>query len=58
MYTQEPLVKILGDVFESIVGAIFVDSEFNYKLIQEVIINLLKPFMEHFTSPNQIQKNP
>lgn len=32
MYTSEPIIKILGDIFESIVGAIFVDSTFNYDL--------------------------
>lgn len=30
MYTQEPIIKILGDLFESLVGAIFVDTHFNY----------------------------
>lgn len=52
MYTQEPIIKILGDIFESLMGAIFVDSVFNYDLTKSVIIKLLKPFMIHFTSPN------
>ncbi|CAD8179435.1 unnamed protein product [Paramecium pentaurelia] len=58
MYTQEPIIKILGDVFESIVGAIFVDSSFNYDLTKQIVLKLLMPFMQHFTSPNQIFKNP
>ncbi|CAK88583.1 unnamed protein product (macronuclear) [Paramecium tetraurelia] len=58
MYTSEPIIKILGDVFESIVGAIFVDSSFNYDLTKQVVFKLLMPFMQHFTSPNQIIKNP
>lgn len=31
MYTQEPIIKILGDIFESLMGAIFVDTLFNYE---------------------------
>lgn len=45
MYTQEPIIKILGDIFEAIIGAIFVDSEFNYILVKKVVLQLMMPFM-------------
>jgi dsRNA-specific ribonuclease len=44
---------MLGDVFESIVGAIFLDSSLNYELIRTILLKLLeKKFMEHFSSAN------
>lgn len=53
MYTNEPMVKVLGDVFESIIGAIFLDSCLNYNLTKKILLNLLEnKFMLHFSSAN------
>ena len=35
-------IKLLADIFESLVGAIFLDSEFNYELTKKVILDLLE----------------
>ena len=46
-------IKILGDIFESLIGAIYIDSNLNYEIIKSVILSLMeKKFMEHFCSPN------
>ena len=31
------MIKLLADVFESIIGAIFVDSEYNYEILVRVV---------------------
>lgn len=48
---NETMVKILGDIFESIIGAIYLDSGLNYELMQKILSRLLEPFMDHFSSP-------
>jgi dsRNA-specific ribonuclease len=34
-------VKILADIFESLVGAIFLDSKLDIKLTKRVILNII-----------------
>ena len=39
--------KVLGDVFESLIGAIFIDSKGDLKLMESFIMNfLIKPYLE------------
>lgn len=43
-------IKILGDVFEALVGAIFIDLELDYNLTKAVIMKMIKDFLEHYTN--------
>ena len=63
MYTLDikfqECIKITGDIFEALVGAIFVDSDFNFDLTKEIVMNLiLDKFIKHFTSMEQLLKQP
>lgn len=59
LYNNEPMVKILGDIFESLVGAIFLDSGFNYAETKRIVLHLLeKDFIRHFSSPAFLIKHP
>ena len=52
-------VKILGDIIESIIGAVFIDSNLNYELTKSVILLLMEEhFMVHFSSTNQLINHP
>ncbi|KAM3138766.1 hypothetical protein pb186bvf_009145 [Paramecium bursaria] len=55
---NESMIKILGDIFESITGAIYLDSGLDFDLMKQILNRLLQPFMEHFSSPQQVLKNP
>ncbi|XP_042383496.1 endoribonuclease Dicer homolog 2a-like [Zingiber officinale] len=46
--------KVLGDVIESIAGAIFVDSGYN----KEVVWDSMKPLLEPMVSPETVEPNP
>jgi len=53
IYEKEGMIKILGDIFESLMGAIYIDSNLNYETIKGVILQLMeRKFMEHFCHPN------
>ncbi|KAJ8328011.1 Dicer-like protein 1 [Batrachochytrium dendrobatidis] len=42
--------KICGDVYEAILGAIFVDSKFSIEKVDEFVLNsLIKPWWDHFS---------
>ncbi len=46
---------MLGDIFESLIGAIYLDSNLNYELVKSIILRLMEEkFMKHFSSINQI----
>lgn len=51
-------LKVLGDVLEAYVGAVFLDSGFDYPYTQSICKRLMYPFIEHFTSPNMLEKYP
>ena len=40
MYS-ETMIKILGDIFESITGAIYLDSGLDFDLMKQILIRLL-----------------
>ena len=50
-------IKILGDVFEALVGAIFVDNRMNYDKTRDIIMNLIKPFLKHFTDLENLRNS-
>lgn len=59
IYTSEmaPL-KVLGDVFEAYIGAVFLDSQFNYVYTRNICRRLMLPFIDHFTSTEMIKHYP
>ncbi|XP_068155954.1 LOW QUALITY PROTEIN: endoribonuclease Dcr-1 [Drosophila tropicalis] len=48
--------KALGDVFESIAGAIFLDSNMSLDVVWHVYSNMMKPEIEQFS--NSVPKSP
>ncbi|EDV93031.1 endoribonuclease Dcr-1 [Drosophila grimshawi] len=48
--------KALGDVFESIAGAIFLDSDLSLDVVWRVYSNMMKPEIEQFS--NSVPKSP
>lgn len=49
-------IKILGDVFESLVGAIFVDLELDYNATKSVVMRLIKDYLVHYTDLETMKK--
>jgi dsRNA-specific ribonuclease len=46
-------IKIMGDLFESLVGAVFLDCGFDYELTRTFVLRLIeKRFLLHWISPN------
>lgn len=50
-------IKILGDVFEALVGAIFVDLELDYAQTKEVVMKIIKDFLIHYTDLETMKKS-
>ncbi|KAI8902968.1 hypothetical protein BC833DRAFT_571419 [Globomyces pollinis-pini] len=50
--------KILGDVFESVVGAIYLDSCCSFETVQQVIYPLWRPFLDLYVTPSTVKMNP
>ena len=48
--------KALGDVFESVAGAIFLDSNMSLDMVWKVYSNMMKPEIEQFS--NSVPKSP
>ena len=42
-------IKLLGDVFEALVGAIYLDREMNYLETKKIIMEMISDFLDHFT---------
>ena len=49
LWKKEEVVKTLGDLVESIIGAVFLDSGFDYNMTKKFILNLLGEFLEKFS---------
>lgn len=49
-------IKILGDVFEALVGAIFIDNKMNYGITKQIMMNIMEKSLNHFTSLEKIQE--
>ncbi|KAJ2611677.1 Dicer-like protein 1 [Coemansia sp. RSA 1365] len=50
--------KILGDILESLVGAVYVDSGMKNKVIKGVYERLLCPFLDRFVDTGKLSLNP
>lgn len=48
--------KCLGDIFESVAGAIFLDSDKSFDTVWKVYYGLMKPYIDKFT--NEVPKSP
>ena len=52
-------IKVLADLFEGLIGAIFIDCEFNIKVTKNVILPLInEKFLKVFTKDEYIKKFP
>lgn len=49
---------MLGDVFESLIGAILIDNEFNYEDTKAIVMNMIEKYIRHFTSTSFIEQSP
>ena len=47
-------IKILGDVFEALVGAIFIDNKMDYNITKRIVMNMIEKSLDHFTSLEKI----
>ncbi|KAI7902630.1 uncharacterized protein BX663DRAFT_509905 [Cokeromyces recurvatus] len=50
--------KVLSDVIESLIGAVYVDSGFDLKKVEELFERWLKPLLDQHISPETIQVHP
>lgn len=50
--------KVLGDLFESVAGAVLVDSNFDVELTWRVIFPFLSSFLQLHCTPEAITKHP
>jgi len=48
--------KCLGDIFESVAGAIFLDSDKSFDAVWKVYYGLMKPYIEKYTA--KVPKSP
>lgn len=49
--------KVLGDLFESIVGAIVVDQGMRMEIARGIVLQLLQPELDRFANPNRFKLN-
>ncbi|KAI8613638.1 hypothetical protein BC830DRAFT_1170089 [Chytriomyces sp. MP71] len=50
--------KVLGDLFESIVGAVFMDSDKNLEIVWVVLKPLIASFLKGCVNPRVVEKSP
>lgn len=50
--------KMLADLFESIIGAIFVDKGMRFDGIQDIILRLMGAELNRFCNPEKLRHNP
>lgn len=53
-----PAPKVLGDLFEAIAGAVFIDCHFDVKVIEEKFLPLLQFFLDTHADPYAIVAHP
>ena len=49
-------IKILGDVFEALVGAIFIDNGMDYAITKKIVMEIIGEFLMHFTDLENLKK--
>ncbi|KAJ1963312.1 Dicer-like protein 1 [Dipsacomyces acuminosporus] len=50
--------KVLGDIFESLLGAVYVDSGMDFDVASEMYRHLLCPFLDRFVDSGKLTLNP
>ncbi|KAJ3109063.1 hypothetical protein HDU97_009181 [Phlyctochytrium planicorne] len=50
--------KVLGDAFESLVAAIFIDCGCDIEKTRRIVLPILQPYMDIFVQPDFINKSP
>eukprot|EP00177_Eucheuma_denticulatum_P000175 GFKZ01000308.1.p1 GENE.GFKZ01000308.1~~GFKZ01000308.1.p1 ORF type:complete len:1667 (+),score=210.82 GFKZ01000308.1:718-5718(+) len=50
--------KVLGDLLESIIGAIVVDQSMKLDGVQEIVLRLMSAELDRFASPTRFKRNP
>ncbi|KAF9913598.1 Dicer-like protein 1 [Lobosporangium transversale] len=53
-----PMPKVLGDLVESTLGAVFVDSGFDFAVISDLFRRLIQPFLDEHISTDSIVIHP
>lgn len=53
-----PVPKVLGDLFESILGAVVVDQGMRLEKAREISLRLMEPELNRFANPNRFQEDP
>lgn len=51
-------IKLLGDVFEGLIGAILIDQEFNYYRTKEIVWKMIGKYIEVFTNKENVKGFP
>ncbi|KAJ1723103.1 Dicer-like protein 1 [Coemansia erecta] len=50
--------KVLGDIFESLIGAIYVDSGMDNEVARAAYARLLSPFLDRFVDSGKLSQHP
>ncbi|KAJ2780724.1 Dicer-like protein 1 [Coemansia interrupta] len=50
--------KVLGDIFEALIGAIYVDSGMNNEMARAAYDRLLSPFLDRFVDSGKLSQHP
>ncbi|KAL0489198.1 dicer-like protein [Acrasis kona] len=55
---EDKAPKVLGDIFESIAGAVYVDCGFDLDVVKKIFCPLWKNFMDKYISPTKVRVHP
>lgn len=55
---QQTVPKILGDILESLVGAIVVDQGMSIEGVEEIVMQIMQPVMPKYSDPHIIDAHP
>jgi len=51
-------IKILGDVFEGLIGAIFIDQDFDYPKTRKIVMDMIGDYIKTFTDKDYVKDFP
>ncbi|OMJ13714.1 Endoribonuclease Dicer-like protein [Smittium culicis] len=57
LWAESDPPKTMGDIHESLMGAVFVDSGFSIKVVEKVFNKIFLPFIKKYVGPHQITLN-
>lgn len=55
---EQTVPKALGDIFESLIGAIVVDQEMRLDGIEDIVVRLMQTIVEQYANPESIDQHP